>query len=70
MFRRNGRVVTTMALATTLFAGGVHAQAVKNGTVSGVLVSATAAPNTEILLLPADKVFVLTQFCTEDPRSL
>ena len=69
MFRGAIRFGMTALVAATVCGGVAHAQTVKNGSVAGTLVSASAGPNLNLLTVPAGKVFVLTQFCSEDARA-
>ena len=52
-----------------LTGGAAQAQNVKNGAVSGTLVSKSADIGATVLTVPSGKAFVLTQVCSEDLRS-
>src|SRR5262249_59792458 len=66
---RRGMAGLAAACILWLTGGPAHAQAVKGGDVSGTLVSASAIGGETVLTVPSDKVFVLTQWCSEDIRS-
>jgi hypothetical protein len=62
-------LVGLAALLTSLHAGSAAAQTVKNGTISGTLVSASASAPTGgtdavLLTTPSTGAFILTQVCT------
>jgi hypothetical protein len=61
--------VLAAALILWLTGGAAHAQLVKNGAVTGTLVSESADIGGTVLTVPSDKAFVLTQVCSEDLRS-
>src|SRR5262245_33223410 len=67
--RRGWKVALAAVCILSLTGSGAHAQAVKAGQISGTLVSASAAAGDTVLTVPSDKVFVLTQWCSEDIRS-
>jgi len=69
------RFVTSAALAATLGvllgAAPARAQAVRNGNVaSGVVSSASGLDGDTLVAVPAGKTYVVTQFCSEDLRSM
>src|SRR5262245_44871595 len=66
---RRRLVLLAAACILWLGSGTAGAQALKNGTVSGTLVSASADIGGTVLTVPSDKAFVLTQTCSEDLRS-
>jgi hypothetical protein len=62
-------VVLAAACILWVTGGAAHALAVKNGAVSGTLVSGSADIGGTVLMVPSEKAFVLTQACGEDLRS-
>src|SRR5262245_31396500 len=60
---RRRMVVLAAALILWLTGGAAHAQLVKNGAVTGTLVSESADIGGTVLTVPSDKAFVLTQVC-------
>lgn len=67
MYPRTVRLVALLAAA--LLGASAHAQSVKNGAVSGTVMSASGIAAATLLAVPAGKSFVLTQLCSEDTRS-
>jgi hypothetical protein len=65
------RAIVAALTAGTLWLTAIPAlaQSVKNGQVSGTLVSASAVGGDTIFTVPGDKAFVLTQWCSEDLRA-
>jgi len=66
---RRQMVALAAACILWLTGGTAQAQNVKNGAISGTLVSKSADIGATVLTVPPGKAFVLTQVCSEDLRS-
>ncbi len=67
---RRGILTLGLALGLSLAGGVAGAQSLRNGNLSGTLVTASGGDGDTLVTAPADRPLVLTLFCSEDLRSV